>query len=349
MTAPTLSARQLNRALLARQLLLERARLSIPAALDQLAGVQNQYAPNAYIRLWSCLAGFPRDDLTEAYESGAVVQGTLMRGTIHTVSAADYHPLVAAVREPMQAWARRIHRADDANREKFVEIVRTRLRGQPPLKRTEFLRLIAGAGPAIKQTIRTDAEVVRVPPSGTWHRRRADLFGLADDVIGSHEDVDPEAGRQHLVRRYLAGFGPSAPSEIAEFCGIPVTTLRPTLEAMDLRPFQDEAGAQLFDVPDGQLPPADTPAPVRFLPTWDAVLLVHARRTGVLAEKYRPLIFHTKAPQSYPTFLVDGTVAGTWRWDPEADKVAIQPFERLPDRVMEQLEEEAVGLAQLHR
>lgn len=346
MTAPTLSARQLNRALLARQLLLERARLPIPAALDQLAGIQNQYAPNAYIRLWSCLAGFQRDDLTRAYESAAVVQGTLMRGTIHTVSAADYHPLVAAIREPRQAWSRRIHKVDDADRAEVVERVRHCL--ERPLKRALFIALLDGASRAVQQTIDTDAEILRLPPSGTWARRRADLYGLADNYI-DHQDVDAESGRAHLVRRYLAGFGPSAPDEIATFCGIPLTTLRPTIEAMDLRSFQDATGEKLFDVPDGELPPADTPAPVRFLPTWDAMLLVHARRTGVLPEQYRPLIFHSKAPPSYPTFLVDGSVAGTWRWDPEAGKVAIQPFDPLPSRVMEELEEEAVGLAEMHR
>jgi hypothetical protein len=250
MTAPTLSARQLNRALLARQLLLKRARLPIPAALDQLAGIQNQYAPNAYIRLWSCLAGFGRDDLTKAYESSAVVQGTLMRGTIHTVSAADYHPLVAAIREPRQAWSRRIHKDDDADRAEALARVRKGL--ERPLNRAQYLELLKGASRAVQQTIDTDAEILRVPPSGTWARRRAHIYGLADNYI-DHRDVDAEAGRAQLVRRYLAGFGPSTPDEIATFCGIPLTTLRPTIEAMDLRPFQDEAGAKMVDVPDGEL------------------------------------------------------------------------------------------------
>jgi Winged helix DNA-binding domain len=346
MTAPTLSARQLNRALLARQLLLKRARLPIPAALDQLAGIQNQYAPNAYIRLWSCLAGFGRDDLTKAYESSAVVQGTLMRGTIHTVSAADYHPLVAAIREPRQAWSRRIHKDNDADRAEVLACVRKGL--ERPLNRAQYLELLKGASRAVQQTIDTDAEILRVPPSGTWARRRAHIYGLADNYI-EHRSIDAEAGRAHLVRRYLAGFGPSTPDEIATFCGIPLTTLRPTIEAMDLRPFQDEAGAKMVDIADGELPSVDTPAPVRFLPTWDAVLLVHARRTGVLPEEYRPLIFPSKVPPSFPTFLVDGSVAGTWHWDPEADKVAIQPFKRLPKRVMDELHEESLGLAELHR
>jgi hypothetical protein len=104
-----LTARHLNRALLARQLLLERAAIPIPTALERLAGIQNQYAPNAYIRLWTCLSKFQRDDLTRAYERGTVVQASLMRATIHTVSARDYGPMVAAIREPMRAWSRRIH------------------------------------------------------------------------------------------------------------------------------------------------------------------------------------------------------------------------------------------------
>lgn len=350
MTAQVLSTRQLNRTLLARQLLLERVDLTIPAALDRLCGIQNQYAPNAYIRLWSCLAGFRRDDLTAAYEAGACVQGTLMRATIHTVSAADYHPLVAAVREPLQAWARRVNGgASDDRRAEFVEVVRRTLSSRPPLARAAFLDLVAVAGPAVKQTIHTDAEVVRVPPSGTWHRRRADLFGLADDLIGEHVEVAPAEGRRHLVRRYLAAFGPAAARDIATFCGIPPAMLAPTLESLDLVSYSDESGTTLLDLPGAEIAPPDIPAPVRFLPTWDSILLVHARRTAVLSEQHRDYLFSSKTPHAFPTFMVDGAIAGTWRWDAAAGRIAIEPLERLPDSTMAELDAEAAGLAELHR
>jgi hypothetical protein len=119
--------------------------------------------------------------------------------------------------------------------------------------------------------------------------------------------------------------------------------LAPAVERLRLRRFRDESGAELFDVPHGPLPDADTPAPVRFLPTWDATLLVHARRTQILPERYRPLVFSTKTPQSISTFLVDGRVAGTWKH--ERGRVHVDPFERLPREVQRELADESERLA----
>lgn len=344
----TLTERELNRALLARQLLLERSALSIPAALEQLAGIQNQYAPNAYIRLWSCRAGFRRVDLDAAYDSGAVVQGTLMRGTIHTISAADYHPFVAGIRGPLRDWARRVTRGDDSGRDAVLRRVRQALAGRT-VRRPDLVAMLADADPAVRQTIDIDLELLRVPPSGTWQRRRADLCRLADEVLGGHEEIGQRAGLEHLVRRYLAGFGPAGLRDIADFTGVPPAALKPVVETMDLIRYADEAGRPLFDTAGAPLPDADTPAPARYLPTWDAVLLVHARRTGVLPEQYRPLIFHTKMPPSYPTFLVDGRVAGTWRYDAERGELDLAPFAPLASAVTVELEAEAIGLAELHR
>ena len=345
MPEPILTTRALNRALLARQLLLERATLPIPTALDQLGGIQNQYAPNAYIRLWSCLAGFDRDHLSRAYEDGSVVQGTLLRGTIHAVSAGDYHPIVAGIRRTRQEWSRRIHRGDDRRRGAVVARVRRGLAGRT-VTASELADLLGDADPTIQQSIDTDAELLRVLPSGTWERRRANIYGLADDAIGHHDEVAEAEGLAHLVRRYLAGFGPASVRDIAEFSGVPVTPLKPVVAAMELRRFRDEEGKELLDVPDAPLPDGDTPAPVRFLPTWDATLLVHARRTQILPEMYRPMIFHTRMPPSYPTFLVDGQVAGTWRY--EEGRVTLTPFGELAASVRRELDGEAERLTAFH-
>ena len=345
MTEPVLTQRALNRALLARQLLLERAKLPIPDALDQLGGIQNQYAPNAYIRLWSCLAGFGRDHLSRAYEDGSVVQGTLMRGTIHAVSAGDYHSFAAGIRRTQQEWSRRVYRGDDRRRRTVATRVRRALAGRT-VTRKELTDLLGDSDPSIKHTIDVDAELVRVPPSGTWERRRADLYGLADDVIGHHAEVHEADGLAHLVRRYLGAFGPASMRAIAEFTGVPATRLKPVIAALELRHFRDEAGRQLLDVLDAALPDADTPAPVRFLPTWDAALLVHARGTQILPDAYRPRIFYTKMPPSFPTFLVDGQVAGTWRY--EEGRVTLAPFHRLAARDRRELDDEAERLAAFH-
>jgi hypothetical protein len=151
----------------------------------------------------------------------------------------------------------------------------------------------------------------------------------------------------HLVRRYLAGFGPASRKDVASFTGLSLTRLRTVLGRLELREFRSEDGGELLDVPDGLLPDPDTPAPPRFLPTWDSTLLVHARRTGVLPEEHRPKIFHTKAPQSFPTFLVDGRVAGTWRHEQGA--VQLAPFAPLDPADERSVRDQAERLATFHR
>jgi hypothetical protein len=345
MPEPILSVRAQNRALLGRQLLLGRARLGIPEALERICGVQNQYAPNAYLRLWSCLAGFRREDLTRAYENGSVVQGTLMRGTIHAVSAADYHPMLAGIARSRREWADRLTRAPDGTDARpGVERVRTALHGTT-MRRPALLALLAGAHQSVRQSIDTDAEIVRAAPSGTWARRRADLCALADDLIG-HTEVDPADGLRHLIRRYLAAFGPASAANVASFVGMTLAPIKALMADMPLRRFRDEGGGELLDVADGLLPDPQTDAPARFLPTWDATLLVHARRTAILPEAYRPLVFHTRMPPSYPTFLLDGQVAGTWRH--VRGDIELAPFRQLTKPERAALEEEAHRLAAFH-
>jgi hypothetical protein len=173
---------------------------------------------------------------------------------------------------------------------------------------------------------------VRVPPSGTWERRRADLFGLAEDWIGPPGDATARAGTERLVRRYLGAFGPASRKDIAGFTGLSLTALKPVLDGLELERHTDEDGEALLDLPGAPLPDPDTPAPPRLLPTWDATLLTHRRRAGILPEEHRPKLFHVRIPQSKPSFLVDGAVAGTWRADGGA--IELEPFGPL-DRAAE--------------
>ena len=214
---PRLTERALNRALLARQLLLERAPLSVPEALSRLGGIQNQYAPNAYIRLWSCLAAFDRDDLTLAYEDASVVQGTLMRGTIHTVARSDYRLFLGAVAGTQREWAARATKAP-ATLERSAAVARIRAAlARGPMKRPALIALLRDEHPAVRYSIDTDLAILRVPPSGTWERRRADLCALADDVIGPGEEVPEAVALLALVERYLAAFGPASVKDVAAF------------------------------------------------------------------------------------------------------------------------------------
>jgi hypothetical protein len=338
-----LTARALNRALLARQGLLDRYALSIPMTLERIGGIQAQYAPSMYIGLWSRMEGLDRAALTRALERRTVVQATLMRSTIHLVSARDYWPFADGVRGPRRAWWQRVttEQGSDAEMEAAARRLRSALASAEggALRRAEVEALL---GKPMARKIGMWIDLVRAPPSGTWEHRRADLYAAAEDWVAPPPGGVAErerAGAEHLVRRYLAAFGPATRGDVAIWAGIPLGALAPVLDARRLRRFETEDGEELVDLPRAPLPPAATEAPVRFLPTWDATLLVHARRTGILPEEYRPRLFHTKIPQSVPSFLVDGAVAGIWRED--GGRVEIEPFHRLGRGVTRALREEA--------
>jgi Winged helix DNA-binding domain len=340
----TLTRRELNRALLARQLLLERGTLQLPDALEQVAGIQAQYAPSMYVGLWSRLEGFERGALTTALEQRAVVQATLMRSTIHLVSRGDFWAFALATRAARRAsWQRGVRDAPSAAAMAgAARTLRRRLERDGVLRRTEIEELL---GKARAQGVGLWADLVRAPPSGTWERRRADLYALAEGWLGP-PDVTVRAATERLVRRYLAGFGPASAKDVASFTGLPAATLAPLLAAIDPVRFRSETGEELLDLPGGPLPDPETPAPPRFLPTWDATLLVHARRTGLLPEEHRPKLFHVRTPHSFPSFLVDGSVAGTWRH--ERGRIELEPFDRLDAATRRALDEEAERLLAFH-
>jgi hypothetical protein len=344
-----LTTRELNRALLARQFLLDRSTLPLVQTIERIGGLQTQYAPSGYIGLWSRLRNFRRDALTTALEQRRVIQGTLLRSTIHMVSAKDYWLLLSAVTKGRQDWWRRVTRKGfgEVDVAAAVPMVRAELVAGPR-RATDLRELLARRGfPSIAWNgIGLWVDMIRVPPSGTWDQRKADLYGLAETWVRPAA-VNEAAGLEHVVRRYLGAFGPATLREIADWAGIPHATLLPVIDRLSLRRFEDEKGKELLDLPRAPLPDPETPAPVRFLPTWDATLLVHARRTQILPERYRPLVFNTKTPHSVPTFLVDGAVAGTWRY--QAGRIEVKPFEPLPKAVRREVDEEAKRLEAFHK
>jgi hypothetical protein len=203
--------------------------------------------------------------------------------------------------------------------------------------------LVEGIDSALLGWASTRLNLVRIPPSGTWERRRADLYARAEDWLGPAPDISEDEGIDLLIRRYLRAFGPASPADVASWAGLPLTPAKAALERMELRQFRDEKGGLLLDLPRAPLPAADTVAPARLLPTWDATLLVNCRRTQILPEEHRPKIFHVKNPQSEMTFLVDGAVAGTWKQD--GKRVRLHPFGRLRRADRDELEAEAARLA----
>jgi hypothetical protein len=259
------------------------------------------------------------------------------------VSRRDYWPLAVAIRRSQREWWLRVRRPrpDAHDLERRADAIRELL-AEAPRRRDELVAL-AGRG---WELVGPWLDLVRVPPAGTWERRRADLFQTAERWVGP-EQVDAGDALDLLVRRYLAAFGPASRADVAQWAGMKATEVDPALARLRLRRFRDEAGGELLDLPRAPLPHAETPAPARFLPTWDAILLAHARRAGVLREDDRSRVFSTKMPQSIGTFLVDGVVAGTWRYD--GGRVSWEAFRRLPGDVAREVDDEARRLAAFHR
>src|SRR5215475_4450811 len=224
-----LTERELNRALLARQMLLERVTLPIPRVLERMGGLQAQYAPSMYIGLWTRVEGLEREQLTRALERRSVVQGSMMRATIHLVSKRDYWPFVVGIRRSLRGWWLRTH-GRNTDVKKIVandRKVRRALNGAT-LTRAE-LEGVLGTRLGVAGLF---VDLVRVPPSGTWERRRADLYRLAEDWVGPESATEDE-GVELLVRRYLQGFGPARPSEIADWASLDVKTTRAALERLE--------------------------------------------------------------------------------------------------------------------
>lgn len=353
MSEPVLTTAQLNRALLARQCLLDREPSELPPALEQVAGLQAQ-SRSAYIGLWARLAGFKRDQLTDALEDRSVIQASLMRQTIHVVSQHDFVMMAAGVRRARRDWWLRVSRSrglDELAYRDLAEKLTTVLK-DGPRTHSQLLEDVDNAGyprHAFEGVVLW-VDLVRIPPDGTWDHPRADLYGLAngwiDPTTPRVEEVEVSDGLDLLAQRYFRAFGPASLSDVASWAGVPVASLEPSIERLDLRRFRDERGDLLLDLPYGPLPDPETPAPIRFLPMWDAVLLVHAKRAAVITEPHRKAALGTLNPAGVGTFLVDGAVAGTWRLDD--GRVHTEPFDPLPATTADEVEAEATRLADFH-
>ncbi len=339
-----LDQRTLGRTLLHRQLLLGRSELPIPDALEQVGGLQTQYAPSGYVGLWTRLAGFQREALTRELEAATVIQATLMRTTIHLVSRREFWRYAMGVRQARRTWALRVGGVDAVPDEpamiESADAMRAALAGGP-----RTVKELGAMGAGFVGSLGLWVDLVRVPPSGTWERRRADRLALAETWVGAPDASEAE-GLTHLVRAYLRAFGPAGWKDVAAWAGLSVTEARRGGESLTLTPYQDADGRELLDLAGGDIVDGREPAPVRFLPHWDANLLVHARRTGVLPEPHRPSIFSTKLPFSVGTVLVDGHVAATWSL--RDGRVVVTDLEPIETAARDAIEEERDALERFH-
>ncbi len=329
-----LTLRELNRATLARQLLLERKRLSPTAVIERLVGMQAQSAQAPYIGIWTRTTRFRREALERKLESSAVVKANVMRQTLHLVTRRDYALLRAAISEsnhPDQWPAAR--RLAPSVRALAATAPVTGADAYAYLEREHGLTGVDAR--RAWRAARIRAHLLHHHESALWHAPSESRFVAFDEP----EAHDPLEARTEILRRYLAAFGPASRQDLDAWSMMRMPQLKPALERLEpLRRFRDEHGRELLDVPRAPLPDADTPSPVRFLPKWDNVLLAFADRTRVLPEQYRKTVIRMNGDVAQ-TFLVDGFVAGIWRV--EDGRVVLEPFAPLPRAVRAELEDEA--------
>jgi hypothetical protein len=333
-----LSQRELNRALLARQLLLERRALGVQRAVERLCALQAQYSPSPYVALWSRLPSFRKDALTRALARRLVVRATLMRITLHLVSARDY-PYFAAIWMPAtQEMTPRVTADQLAALARRVQAEAT-----TPTTHAE-IEAIAAEEMGGRWRTRCLAPFVQLPPAGTWRFHGRPQLLAMQEYLGV--DLPPrEDGAERLVRSYLSAFGPATQTDLLRFAGMRVGDLRPGLARLELRRFRDESGRVLLDLPRAPLPDAATKAPVRFLPKWDHALLAYEDRTRILPKELQSTVIR-KNGDVLPTFLVDGIVAGMWNVERTRDKATLllEPFAPLPRKARDELAAEGERL-----
>jgi hypothetical protein len=343
-----LTLRELNRATLARQMLLERATLPVPAAVERLVGLQAQLALPPYVGLWTRLRDFQRADLARLIEDRIIVKATLMRATLHLFTAEDYVRFRTALKPVLVGAATAIakQRREDFDLNKVLTAAR-RYIGEKPRTFAEISEMVAELMPgsdvaAMRYAIRTHLTLVQTPVTGGWSYSHKPEFTLAESWIG--RPISSEDNLRELVFRYLAAFGPASVTDMQTWLGL---KLKDTFAEMkpELQIYRAEGRRELFDLPDVSLPAGDAPAPVRFLPEFDNLLLSHSNRTRIIADEYRPKVY-LPGLRVAATFLVDGFVQGAWKIEKTKNAAAlvIEPFGKLTRRDRAALLEEGERL-----
>ncbi len=351
MSGPVLTLRELNRATLDRQMMLDRKEFSVLGAVSRIVGLQAQVPNPPYIGLWTRLRDFHRAELERLLEERQVVRAPFLRSTLHLVTAEDYAALQPAIRPALQRALRSFfgRRIEGADLDRLLAAARASLR-ERPRSFAELRELLSAVEPdkppeALAYAVRSNLPLVQVYPGGSWGSGGSVAYALAEPWLGV--PVTGPGSPRRLILRYLAAFGPASVKDVQAWSGMvrlkdAIENLRPELTC-----FQDDRGNELFDLPELSQPQeiADAPSPPRFLPEYDNLLLSHADRRRVIPDEYRPRVF-LSAARVRATFLIDGFVHGAWRIEKskELARLVIEPFDRLPDKDLPALTAEAEKL-----
>jgi hypothetical protein len=343
-----LTLRELNRATLQRQMLLERQTLTAPAAIERLVGLQAQLPSAPYVALWTRLRNFSRTDLARSIEDRLVIKATLMRATLHLFTAEDYVRFRTTLQPVMAGAATAIakHRGGDFDVDKLLKAAR-RFISEKPRTFAEISDMVTQLMPgqdvgAMRYTVRTHLSLVQVPIAGGWSYSNKPEFTLAESWIG--QPISSKDNLRDLVLRYLVAFGPASVTDMQTWMGL---KLRETFEKLrgELRTYRDEGRRELFDLPDKSLPDGELPASVRFLPEYDNLLLSHNNRTRVIADGHRSRVY-LPGLRVAATVLVDGFLRGSWKIERSRNvaTLVVEPFESLTRRDRADLTEEGEKL-----
>lgn len=344
-----LTLRELNRATLARQLLLERVHLSALDAIQQLAGLQGQLPNPPYIGLWSRVHAFQREELTRLLEQRQVVRTSMMRRTLHLTTAEDYVRFRPALRS-LHKRDLQVHfnkQQPGLEQNSLIAQMRAFVQEKPRTNveiRARLAELVPAMDERLLYKVRISLSLIQVFPGGVWGVGGSRAYAEATAWLG-RSFVSETEGLRWLILSYLRAFGPASVKDLQAWSGL--RGLQPAVDALraELVTFRDEQGRELFDVPDAPLASGDRPAPVRFLPDFDDLVLGYQDRQRIIADKYRPFVFPGNS-MVLPTFLVDGFVGGVWKIERTTTRaiLRIQAFQPLAETVRQELREEGERL-----
>ena len=316
-------------------MLVDRKRVSAEKAVARLVALQAQYAPSPYVALWSRVSGFRKEHLTRALVDGTIVKAGTLRTTLHVMASTEFPFLISAYIDSQ--------RGRTAGLDVDIEALRDAI-PDAPLSAKELTEL--GHRVLATDDVWTVAfacralPFVRTAPVGEWPHTKPSLSILQREPL-----PDARESAMRIVHRYLAAYGPASRDDVAQYTYFKFRQIDPALEG--LRTFEDERGATLYDVPRASLAAGDAPAPVRFLPAFDSIILAHRDRTRILPDDYRDVVINKKNATTKNTFTVDGFVAGAWRI--EKNKLVVDAFAPLPIRARQEVEAEGERLLAFYR